>query len=102
MNENGKKRMCRNVFALQQCISGLTGSREPDLDTARKFFELLHLTPDEILNGIVEKGPEFSELEYRYILALCIRSHPIFSTELGALDSRIGRLREIMTERLKS
>lgn len=101
INDGGKKRMCRNVFAIQQCLSTITSTREQDLDSARKYFELLYKTPDEILNGIVENGPEYNELEYHNLLALAIRSHPVFSTEPGALEQRVSRLREIMTERRK-
>jgi exocyst complex component 4 len=101
INDNGKKRMCRNIFSLQQCLSALTSNREPDLDTARKFFEMLYTSPDEIIDGIVGRGPKFSEIEYTFLLSLAVRSHPTHSSEPGALDSRLSRLREVMSERRK-
>ena len=52
INDNGKKRMCRNIFSLQQTLSSLTNSREPDLDAAKRFFELLYKSPDAIITGL--------------------------------------------------
>lgn len=101
INDSGKKRMCKDIFSVQQCLSTITGTRESDLDSARRYFELLYKTPDDILNTIVEKGPEFTELEYQHLLGLSIRSHPIYSSEPGSLDLRVNRLREIMNERSK-
>lgn len=46
MNENGVKKMCRNIFSLQQTLTSITLAREPALDHARLFFELLCLTPE--------------------------------------------------------
>jgi exocyst complex component 4 len=98
MNDNGKKRMCRNIFTLQQCISGITHNRESDLDRARTFYELLDRSPDDILGGIVERGAVFTEIEYTFLLSLAIRSHPILSAEQGALEQRITQLRQVMAQ----
>lgn len=46
MNENGVKKMCRNIFSLQQTLTSITSAREPALDYARQYFELLCLTPE--------------------------------------------------------
>lgn len=46
INENGIKKMCRNLFAIQQNLTNITMSREPDLDHARQYYELLYLNPD--------------------------------------------------------
>lgn len=100
LNESSKKRICRDIFAIQQCLSGLTGSRESDLDAARRFFELLYkTTPDDILNGILENGPEFKESDYQNLLALFVRSNPSYANEPGTLEKRLTRLREIMREK---
>jgi len=101
INDSGKKRMCKDVFSVQQCLSTITGTREIDLDAARRYFELLYKTPDDILNSIVEKGPEFTEMEYQDLLALSVRSNPIYSAEQGFLESRTSRLHDIMIERSK-
>ena len=39
---------CRNISALQECLSKIMLVREKDLDTARQYFELLLLN-DEVL-----------------------------------------------------
>ena len=49
MNENGVKKMCRNIFSLQQTLTNITLAREPALDHARQYFELLCLTPEVCL-----------------------------------------------------
>lgn len=46
MNENGVKKMCRNIFSLQQTLTSITLAREPALDHARQYFELLCTTPE--------------------------------------------------------
>lgn len=99
INDNGKKRMCKNIFSIQQCLSNITLTRETDLDRARKYFELLYQKPDDILNRIMEKGAQFSQTEYEHLLALAVRSDPVFSTELGAAELRKTRLGEILAER---
>lgn len=70
INENGVKKMCRNIFSIQQMLTSITMSREVDLDYARQYFELFYHTPDEILSFIVERGPQFQEQEYINALAL--------------------------------
>uniref|UniRef100_A0A9L0QWG2 Exocyst complex component Sec8 n=1 Tax=Equus caballus TaxID=9796 RepID=A0A9L0QWG2_HORSE len=38
ISESGIKKMCRNIFVLQQNLTNITMSREADLDFARKLF----------------------------------------------------------------
>lgn len=52
MNENGVKKMCRNIFVLQQTLTNITLAREPALDHARQYFELLCLTPEVSVDSI--------------------------------------------------
>ncbi|KAH0821593.1 hypothetical protein GEV33_001198 [Tenebrio molitor] len=82
--------MCRNIFALQQTLTNITMTRELALDHARHYFELFFLSPEEILNGIVEKGPEFSELEYMNALQLLNRSQA--HRDLGSVAVHLERL----------
>ncbi|KAM3721221.1 Exocyst complex component [Dirofilaria immitis] len=98
LNENGKKRVCRNIFAVQQRLSQLTGHRESELERARIFFELLNHDPDQLLALILERGAIFSHLEYTYLLALALRSHPVLSTQPGALEQRISQLKTILAQ----
>ncbi|XP_060578510.1 exocyst complex component 4-like [Ruditapes philippinarum] len=94
INENGIKKMCRNLFAIQQNLTNITMSRESDLDHARQYYELLYLNPDDILTAIAEKGPQFTFSEYSQLLHLHHRSH--FTTDQRVVESHIQRLREVI------
>uniref|UniRef100_A0A6P7H4L5 Exocyst complex component Sec8 n=1 Tax=Diabrotica virgifera virgifera TaxID=50390 RepID=A0A6P7H4L5_DIAVI len=94
IDEAGIQRMCRNIFTLQQTLTNITMTREVALDHARHYFELFFLTPEEILNGIVDKGPEFSELEYMNAFQLLNRSNK----ELGSVSVHLERLSDILGE----
>uniref|UniRef100_A0A0K0E304 Exocyst complex component Sec8 n=1 Tax=Strongyloides stercoralis TaxID=6248 RepID=A0A0K0E304_STRER len=96
LRENGRKRICRNIFAVQQLMSQITGRREMDLDRARSFYELLDHEPDRLLAMIVDKGTTFSNTEYSYLLSLAVRSHQILSSQPGALEKKMTQLREIL------
>ncbi|VDD86858.1 unnamed protein product [Enterobius vermicularis] len=98
LSENGRKRVCRSIFAVQQRLSQLTGRRESDLDRARSFYELLSHDPDELLALIIEQGASYSHLEYTYLLSLAIRSHPSLSAQPGALEQRISQLKTILSQ----
>ena len=40
INQNGVKRICRNIFAIQQKLTNITLTREAELDSVRQFYEL--------------------------------------------------------------
>ncbi|XP_071536353.1 exocyst complex component 4 isoform X2 [Panulirus ornatus] len=94
INENGIKKMCRNIFSIQQQLTNITMTRELALDQARQYYELLYHNPDEILNGILNRGKQFSELEYINALQLLYRSSPGLSQE--SLQTSLQRLSEIL------
>ncbi|KAL5022453.1 hypothetical protein ScPMuIL_001608 [Solemya velum] len=94
INENGIKKMCRNIFAIQQNLTNITMTRESDLDHARQYYELLYLNPDDILTSISEKGPHFTELEYCQLMQLHQRSHP--GVKVSQLEARLCRLKEVI------
>ncbi|KAJ8933686.1 hypothetical protein NQ318_008404, partial [Aromia moschata] len=96
IDEGGIQRMCRNIFALQQTLTNITMTREVALDHARHYFELFFLTPEEILNGIVDKGPEFSELEYMNAFQLLNRSKS--GKESVSVSVHLERLSDILGE----
>lgn len=96
INENGVKRMCRNIFAIQQNLTTITMSREVALDHARQYFELFYHTPEEVLNIIMERGPQFQEIEYVNVLQLIHRSQP--GSDPTVLDLQLSRLQEILNE----
>ena len=47
---------CRNISALQECLSKIMLVREKDLDTARQYFELLLLN-DEVCPWLPSSSP---------------------------------------------
>lgn len=74
LDHSGVQRMVRNAIALQQTLSSITASREVALDHARTFFEMFYKDPDEIFTGIIEKGPQFTEMQYLNALQLICKS----------------------------
>ncbi|KAK7083034.1 Exocyst complex component 4 [Halocaridina rubra] len=94
INENGIKKMCRNIFSIQQQLTNITMTRELALDQARQYYEMLYHTPEEILNAIMNRGKQFSELEYINALQLLHRSSPGSSQE--SLQVHLQRLSEIL------
>jgi len=93
MNQNGIKKMCRNIFAIQQNLTNITMSREGDLDRARQYYELLYSNPDEILTSIVEQGAKFTQKEYTDLLSLQARSQTI--RDNSAHERRLQMFNEI-------
>ncbi|KAK3729276.1 hypothetical protein QZH41_008516, partial [Actinostola sp. cb2023] len=96
MNQNGIKKMCRNIFVLQQNLTNITMSREGDLDKARQYYELIYLNQDDILTVIVEQGAKYIEMEYTNILQLQARSMTV--RDNAAIQQRLKRLKEILKE----
>ncbi|CAD5207871.1 unnamed protein product [Bursaphelenchus okinawaensis] len=101
LTENGRKRVCRTIFAVQKTISKLTARPEAELTRAQVFFELLNKSPDQLLAQIRERGRQFTDLEYRYLLALAIRSHPVLSSQHGVLELKLNQLNEILSQARK-
>ncbi|UYV72880.1 EXOC4 [Cordylochernes scorpioides] len=96
INENGVKRICRNIHALQQSQTSITKTREVALDRARQYYELLYQTSEEVLNSILDYGPQFQEMEYTNILKLIHHSNPNF--DQYSLDQDLRRLLEILSK----
>lgn len=53
INDNGIKKMCGNIFSIQQQLTNITMTRELALDQARQYYEMLYNTPDV---SIIFKG----------------------------------------------
>lgn len=87
--------MCRNVFALQQTLTNITSSREVALDHAKQFFEMFYQTPEEILSAVLDKGPQFTDMEYMNALQLLHRTYP---TKYGNIGNYLQRLSDILGE----
>ncbi|XP_050406103.1 exocyst complex component 4 [Patella vulgata] len=94
INENGIKKMCRNILAIQQNLTNITLTREADLDRARHFYEQLYLQPDDILTLVAEKGTNFTHTEYSQLIQLYHRSHPN-KKSYQAQDKHLQRLTEV-------
>ncbi|VEL32912.1 unnamed protein product [Protopolystoma xenopodis] len=78
MNINGNKKMCRNIYRLQQALVSLTGSHESDLIRVKQLYELFYLTPESLINRLMEQGAMFEEKVYSDLLHLYQRSHPTY------------------------
>ncbi|XP_039281822.1 exocyst complex component 4 [Nilaparvata lugens] len=100
IDEECIRRMSRNIFILQQTLSNITLARETALDHARNYFQLFYLTPDEILNRVMEKGAEFSELEYMNAFQLIQRSRSADGTQSAdsSIQRHMQRLSDILGE----
>jgi exocyst complex component 4 len=70
----GVKKVCRNIFTLQQALTNITMNREPALDQARQYYELLYQRPDELVNTVEESGPKYSLDSYLTALSLSYKS----------------------------
>ncbi|XP_009881273.1 PREDICTED: exocyst complex component 4 [Charadrius vociferus] len=97
ISESGIKKMCRNIFILQQNLTNITMSREADLDFARQYYEMLYNTADELLNLLVDQGVKYTELEYIYALNLLHRSQTGVGDQTTQ-NMRLQRLKEIICE----
>ncbi|CAB3408323.1 unnamed protein product [Caenorhabditis bovis] len=97
LTEAAKKRVCRNVWGVQQRLSRITNRRESDLDKARAFFDLLLTNdPDGLLSIIPEKRSMFTPIELSYLLALSVRSDKTLASQHGALEKRQLQLNAIL------
>ncbi|MBN3302815.1 EXOC4 protein, partial [Amia calva] len=97
ISESGIKKMCRNIFVLQQNLTNITMSREADLDFARQYYEMLYNTADELLNLVVDQGVKYTELEYINALSLLHRSQTGVGDQT-VQNTRLQRLKEIICE----
>ncbi|KAM6201925.1 exocyst complex component 4 [Rhynchocyon petersi] len=97
ISESGIKKMCRNIFVLQQNLTNITMSREADLDFARQYYEMLYNTADELLNLVVDQGVKYTELEYIHALTLLHRSQTGVGDQTTQ-NMRLQRLKEIVCE----
>ncbi|XP_026850554.1 exocyst complex component 4 isoform X5 [Drosophila persimilis] len=88
------QRMCRNSIALQQTLSNITASREVALDQAKNFYELLCMDPDEILNALLERGTQFSEMQLLNAMHLSCKACSI--TDANLLASYQQKLSDIL------
>ncbi|KAF8368929.1 sec-8 [Pristionchus pacificus] len=93
LTDAGKKRVCRNIWGVQQRLSQLTGRREAQLERARGFYELLSSDVDRIIALVPETSKQYSNVELGHLVGLAVRSHPLLSTQPGALEAYLQQLR---------
>jgi len=60
VNKQGVSKMCRNILALQQNLTSIISGQEAQFDRARQYYELLHLTDDELTQFKVENPSAFN------------------------------------------
>ena len=96
INHNGVKKMCQNIFTIQQELANITTRRDLNLDMARKYFELLNLKPEEVLKTILEQGSFCKEQDYANALELLSRSEVPFDKNLWKI--RRNKLSEILQQ----
>lgn len=75
INRNGVVKMVRNIFTLQQNLTGMTTFNEAPFDKARRYYELLNLNLEEVYTFITqhhhaEDSGSYSLNQYRTVLEL--------------------------------
>lgn len=66
--ETSQKRLCRNIFTVQRHLSQISGRPEAEINRALFFYELVNKDPDDLLALIMERGADFTYMEYTYLL----------------------------------
>lgn len=94
LSENDRKRVCRNIFAVQKHLSKLSGRPEAELSRALTFFKLVTMDFDQIFAYVKETGETYSYVEYTYLFSLVVRSHPVLNSQPGALEYILKQLQE--------
>ena len=96
MNKNGVKKMCRNIFSINNALSANVtgGGRETSLDQAKQYYEMMNQRAQDVLNDIVERGPVFSLERYERILELLHRSNVNSTVDIH--NKYVEKLREIV------
>jgi hypothetical protein len=75
INRNGVVKMIRNVFSLQQNLTGMTTFNEEPFDKVRRYYELLNLNIEEVYQFVaqhhhVDDQGSYTLNQYRTILEL--------------------------------
>eukprot|EP00842_Homolaphlyctis_polyrhiza_P004042 jgi/Hompol1/4639/HPOL_001819-RA len=70
VNKNGVLRLIRNVQSLQQNLTNLACIHQQSLDRARRYYELLLLESQDIINTVTDCPGMFSYEEYKVVLEL--------------------------------
>uniref|UniRef100_A0A1I7WFW0 Exocyst complex component Sec8 n=1 Tax=Heterorhabditis bacteriophora TaxID=37862 RepID=A0A1I7WFW0_HETBA len=98
LSDSAKKRVCRNIWGVQQRLSQITARREAELDRARAFFELLSHDTDRLMLLIPDRKSQFTSAELGHLITLSVRSNPTLANQHGALEQRLAQLSSILKE----
>lgn len=94
IDQAGVQRMCRNALTLKQTLGSITSSREVALDQTISFYEMFYKDPQEILTQIIERGANYTELQYLNALQLACKSKAI--TDPNTIASYQQQLSDIL------
>lgn len=110
LSDSAKKRICRDVYTVQQRLSQITKRREAELERAKEYFQLLSYDPERLLAQLPEKRHLFSTVvsvslprssrpfqEMTNLVGLSVRSHAGLANEPGALDHFLSQLNAMLS-----
>uniref|UniRef100_A0A1I8IXQ6 Exocyst complex component Sec8 n=2 Tax=Macrostomum lignano TaxID=282301 RepID=A0A1I8IXQ6_9PLAT len=97
INPLGVKKIGRNLFEMQRVAVDLAGWGEAEFARVRELFDLLLLTPDQIVASVLEQGPRFSLEEYDSVLRVYARTYS--SCDEEKMRRARERLRQVITQK---
>uniref|UniRef100_A0A1I8FF85 Exocyst complex component Sec8 n=1 Tax=Macrostomum lignano TaxID=282301 RepID=A0A1I8FF85_9PLAT len=97
INPLGVKKIGRNLFEMQRPLTWPAGAREAEFARVRELFDLLLLTPDQIVASVLEQGPRFSLEEYDSVLRVYARTYS--SCDEEKMRRARERLRQVITQK---
>jgi exocyst complex component 4 len=78
LSEAGVKKMCRNIFAIEQTLTQIRTVSDAELMRAHRYYELLYaMKPDDIIAVIEEQEPEYTQQDYIHLVQLKPRIFPV-------------------------
>ena len=93
VNVQGVKRICRNIFSIQQKLTNITLTREADLDSCREFYELLYSKPTEFISLIEENGLKYaSGKQYLAGFDLLHRGEDVDTNKFSMLRNKLQEI----------
>lgn len=103
ISELGVTKMCRNILTIEQTLAPLGTVGDADMMRAHRYYKLLEdIKPEEIINVIEERGPEYSEQDYLNLLKLEYRSFRVGERENFDLNRYEQLVKEALRPELKN
>ncbi|KNC85640.1 hypothetical protein SARC_02213, partial [Sphaeroforma arctica JP610] len=92
VNSRGVSKMYRNIFGLKQNLTNITNKYSDEFVKTIRYYELLNLSPKEIVDQETrDKTPEFTLEEFMRLFYVIHQSSP--ATEASTINEQIGRLK---------